>query len=76
MIRRMGRQCVGQKMGNLSSSPQKANFLRIYFQGCPLKATNLSFGGFITLDFVRSGAPSIMNPLVAVSPAPYDRLGK
>ena len=74
MIRRMKKQCAGQKMGGLSSSLQKANFLRICFHGSLQKAMLLSFGGYITTDFTKSGEFTVMIFSSAASPAPYYRI--
>ena len=73
MIRRMKKQCAGQKMGGLSSSLQKASFLCICFHGSLQKAMLLSFGGYIITDFTKSGEFTVMIFSSAASPAPFNR---
>ena len=63
-------------MGGHSLLPMKVNSLCTYFQGCPQKATNLSFGGFISMDSTKPKASTITILSFAVSPALYDRLGR
>ena len=76
MIRGTKKQCAGHKTGSLSSWLRKANFLCICFQGFLRKAILLSFGGYITTDFTKSGELTVTTFSSAASPAPYNPFDK
>ncbi len=51
--------CIGQKMGNLSSLPQKADFLRIYFkEKLSTKSHQSLVRRLCTMDFMLHQIPS------------------